>query len=349
MNFKNDYDLINDFHFKSGHSDSSKKSYMTVFNNYRNFHDMSLCDLLHEAISEQEDRIPNNKLSVYDRIISFRNYLKENYLANTITNAISKIKTFYLYNRVDVPFIPPLNNKWVRKNEIISFDDLPTKDELKLAMKFADDELKMWIMVMISSGSTRAEVKTITNRMFFEGTRDYHQKDDFEDALKYLSRKNNIVCTCKLIRQKTDKPYITFLTPECVQKIAKIKLKQENFDLNKPLLKYELNHVNYKFKQLNDYLGFGEVGGYAKLRPHMLRKFNATYLTQGGLDGDVLNMDLVDELHGRGKDQTRQTYYKDNPEYLKLEYIRAMSNISLYRKYGYEIVNGKVKVISMPL
>lgn len=81
----------------------------------------------------------------------------------------------------------------------------------------------------------------------------------------------------------------------------------------------------------------------------MLRKFNATYLTQGCLDGILLNMDLVDELHGRGKDQTRQTYFKDNPEYLKREYIKAMGNISLYRRYEYKIVNGKVKVISMHL
>lgn len=223
MNFKNDYDLINDFHFKSGHSNGSIKSYNTVFNNYRQFHGMSLCELLGEAISEQEERIPQNKLSIYDRIISFRNYLTENYLANTITNAISKIKTFYLYNRVFIPFIPPLNRRRVKKNEIISFADLPTKDELRLAFDFADDELKLWILVMISSGSTRAEAKSMTNETFFKGTQTYHKKDNFEDAMKYLSRKKNVVCTCKLLRQKTDKPYYAFLNPECVQKIAKVK------------------------------------------------------------------------------------------------------------------------------
>lgn len=84
-------------------------------------------------------------------------------------------------------------------------------------------------------------------------------------------------------------------------KIARIKLKQEDFDLDSPLLKYDINHVNRKFKKLNDYLGFGEVGGYARLRPHMLRKFNATQLTQGSMDDDLLGMDLVDMLHGRGK------------------------------------------------
>lgn len=66
-------------------------------------------------------------------------------------------------------------------------------------------------------------------------------------------------------------------------------------------------------------------------------------------DGVLLNMDLVDELHGRGKNKTREAYYKDNPEYLKLEYIKVMSNLSLYRCYEYKISNDRVKVISKPL
>ena len=349
MHYSEDKDLIEDFHMKSGHSLGSKKSYRTVFNKYTEFHNMSLCDLLAEAISEQESNTPENRLSIYDRIISFRDHLTERHIGSTIANSISKIKTFYHYNRVRLPFIPPLNTTYVKKNDLIAFDDLPTKDELRLALKFADDELKLWILVMISSGATRCEAKSMTNRTLFEGTKAYHKKDNFEDALKYLKRKNNVVCTCRLTRQKTDKPYYTFLNPECVQTIARIKLKHEDFDLDAPLLGHGLNHVNYKFKALNDYLGFGEAGGFARLRPHMLRKFNSTHLSQGSIGGEMLAMDSVDMLHGRGKNKTRESYYKDNPEFLKLEYIKVMSNVSLYRKYDYSIVNGKVKVISMPL
>ncbi|MEE1157647.1 MAG: hypothetical protein U0K80_09535 [Methanobrevibacter sp.] len=158
-----------------------------------------------------------------------------------------------------------------------------------------------------------------------------------------------MVCTCNLIRQKTDKPYYTFLNPECVQRIAKVKRKQNDFELADPLLKYGVNHVTDRFRRLNDYLGLGEVGGYARLRPHMLRKFNSTYLNQGTLEGDLLGMDSIDLLHGRGKNKTRDAYFKDNPDFLKLEYIKVMSNISLYRRYEWKIVNGKVKVISKPL
>lgn len=347
--FERDWDLINNFHINSGHSASSIKAYRTVFNKYCGFHNMSLSELLKEAIMEQEKGIPENQLSIYNRILSFRNYLADNHVGNTVQNAVSKIKTFYHYNRVYLPFIPPLNIKSIRKNDVISFEDLPTKDDLKLALDFADDNLKLWIHVILSSGMTRTEAKSITNGMFFKWTREYHGKDDFRDAMKYLSRKKNIVCTCNLIRKKTDKPYYTFLNPECVRGIAKVKLKQEDFDFESPLLKYEVNHVNYKFKLLNDYLGFGEVGGFARLRPHMLRKFNATYLSQGSLESNILGMDLVDLLHGRGKNRTREAYYKDNPEYLKLEYIKVMSNVSLDYRYNYKIVKGRVKVIPIRL
>ena len=223
-----------------------------------------------------------------------------------------------------------------------------TFDEIKLALSFACDDLSLWILVLLSLGCSRAEAKSMTNKTFFEGTKSYHKKDNFKEALEYLSDRDNVVCTCKLLRQKTDKPYYTFLNPECVGIIAKVKLKNKDLDLDAPLLKYNLNHVNYKFKCLNDYLDFGEVGGYSRLRPHMLRKFNSTYLTQASM-GDVLDMDLVDELHGRGKNKTRDAYYKDNPEYLKRKYIKCMSNVSLYHKYSWQIVDGDVIVYSEKL
>ena len=57
-------------------------------------------------------------------------------------------------------------------------------------------------------------------------------------------------------------------------------------------------------------------------------------------------MDEIDLLHGRGKNMARESYFKDNPEYLMLEYVKVMNNVSLYYKYGYIIVNGKVQVLA---
>ena len=48
-------------------------------------------------------------------------------------------------------------------------------------------------------------------------------------------------------------------------------------------------------------------------------------------------------------EKTCESYFKDNWEYLKIKYIKAMSNISLNYKYDYKIVNSKVKVSLVPL
>jgi integrase len=349
MSFTDDNELIDNFHRRAGHSFGTVKAYGIVFDRYREFHDMSLCELLDEAISEQEQQLPINRLSIYDRILTFRDFMVENYKENTAMSSESKIKTFYHYNRVEIPFIPPLNVRTLKRNDVISFEDLPTKDELRLALEFADDNLKLWILVLISSGSSRADAKSMTNRTFFEGTKYYHEKDNFEDALMYLADCDDVVCTCRLFRQKTNKHYYAFLNPECVQEIARVKLKQKDFDLEDSLLKYNQNYVSNKFKSLNDYLGFGEVAGSARLRPHMLRKFHASYLNQGTLEDGLLNRDDIDALHGRGRDKTRETYFKENPEYLKLKYVTVMSNISLYHKYDFTVVDGRIVVFPRPL
>ena len=348
MNHEKDYDLIRSFHLNAGHSKNSIKTYATAFSKYSDFHQMSLSELLEEAKIEQENNVPESKLKLYSRILSFRNFLIDNHVGNTISTTITKIKTFYHYNRITLPYIPPLNIRKIKKHDSISYEELLTKDEIRKALSIADDNLAMWILVLTSSGSSRCEAKSMTNEMLFKGTQAYHKKDSFEDALEYLSRHDNVVCTCKLTRKKTDKPYYTFLNPETVQFIAQVKLKDKDFNLDDCLLKFAPDYVGRKFRFINDYLKLGHAGGYRRFRPHMLRKFNATHLNQGS-HKEVLGMDIVDNLHGRGKGATREAYFKDNPEVLKLSYIKCMNNVSLYHRYTHEMVDGEVIVYAEKL
>lgn len=348
--YSDDLTLIKKFHQIMGHSRNSIKSYNSAFNLYRKYHNTSLTSLLAEAITEQENHVPQNRLKLYTRLMSFRQFLIDNYTGNTISSNFSKIKTFYRYNHVTLPFIPPLNNKFLKRNPYLSYDDLLTKKEIKKALKIADDNIRMWIYVLLSSGTSKHEAQTITNQLFYEGTFEYHRKNNFKDALNYLSKSDNTVCTCKLLRQKTDKPYYTFLNPEAVQFIAKTKLKNNDYNLNSPLLSGSSDYVGRKFRFINDYLDLGFAGGYRRFRPHMLRKFHATHLNQGThKKHNLMDMEIIDSLHGRGKNTTRETYFKDNPYFLKLEYIRCMDNISLYHKYSYKIHNNKVTVYSKKL
>ena len=148
--------------------------------------------------------------------------------------------------------------------------------------------------------------------------------------------------------KKQEKALLHVLNPECVQKIAEIKLKQKDFHPYDSFLGYNMNYVNYNFKLLNDRLGLGNSGRFSRLRPHILRKFHSTHLNQGS-PYQKLGMDEIDCLHGCGKNKTMDSYFKDNPEYLKYEYVKVMDNVSLYHKYNYKIIDGEIRILVKPL
>ena len=129
-----------------------------------------MTSLLGKAIREQENHVPQNQLKLYNHLMSFRQFLIDNHTGNTISSNLSKIKTFYKYNHVKLPVIPPINTKNIRKNPYISYDGLLTKSEIKKALNVADDNVAMWIYVMLSSGSSRSEAKGLTNKIFYDGT-----------------------------------------------------------------------------------------------------------------------------------------------------------------------------------
>ena len=56
----------------------------------------------------------------------------------------------------------------------------------------------------------------------------------------------------------------------------------------------------------------------------MLRKFHASQLYNDGL-----SIDEIDELQGRGKDQTRTSYFMEDPLRLREKYIEHMGAVTI--------------------
>ena len=82
--------------------------------------------------------------------------------------------------------------------------------------------------------------------------------------------------------------------------------------------------ISQKFIHLNDRLGLGKVGHNRRFRPHMLRKFHASQLSQGE---NALPVNLIDTLQGRGKTQVHRAYFLDNPLDLKRKYQSNMHRL----------------------
>lgn len=329
-------------------SDNTKRIAMSIIRRYEEFHGTTFDELVAQALDEQDQRVPEHKLSIYNHIMCFRQHLiEEGVIVGTIKLYESRIKTSYRKNRVTIPYLPPLNSKLCQQHEYITLSDLLTKEEITNAMSLMNDKMKARVMVMITGGLSNEECRVLTTRQFIDDLKQYHQKDNDLDALKYLAdENNNHIWITNIVRQKTKKPYYAIMNPETVQMIARAKLK-EYPDIKPQLLTNNKTYFGQKLREINKKLGYEKAGGMYRLRPHMLRKFHATYIS-----GSVLNYEEhslitnaeIDELQGRGKTSVQDTYMKVNPLRQKVLYAKVMNNVSLFHEYEYQIIDNDVVV-----
>ena len=75
-----------------------------------------------------------------------------------------------------------------------------------------------------------------------------------------------------------------------------------------------------KFSEINRKLNLGKVGGHNCFRSHMLRKVHASLLHKEGMSIDIIN-----ELQGRSKKSANDSYFFEDPLFLKEQYIKYMN------------------------
>lgn len=325
MTMKTDDELIDDFVRTRNLKESSKQIYTSTINLYTKFNNASLIELLKEAEYEEEESIRWKKRTLKKRLINFRSWLTENYRKNYVKSTMTRIITIYKHYEIEVHDLPPINNKNFIESEPITFKELPDHELIKVALKIAKPLLRAIILFQTSSGCARHEALSITIQDFIDATSDYHNENNIYDVIKVLKNRDDIVPTFRLKREKTNKYYYAFCSPEAVTEMINYlltitkPLKPENkfFDIHK-------GSVVRLFSQLNEELGAGKAGTYNRLRTHNMRKFHSTRLDEDGLSRDV-----IDALQGRGKNATRDAYFLENPDKLKELYMQHMHCLTI--------------------
>ena len=297
--------------------------YNHSFSLYMQYTEMHLFDLLKEANIEEENGVRWKKSKLKEKLIGFRGWLQKRYKYSTLKVLFNRIKTLYTHFEIEIGFIPQLNQKGVIKSEPITYDDIPDKKMLRKCVEHASPLMKALILFMTSSGCARRETLNLTIPDFIEATKDYHGGGNVNEILTELIVQDNVVPTFKIRRQKTNKFYYTFCSPETVKSICAYLLSSGRiFDkgYNHHLLfKTNLDTLNDNFKELNDLCDAGQVAGMNRIRSHMFRKFHASRLYNNGM-----SIDKIDALQGRAKDNTHNAYFKESPEKLKELYIEHM-------------------------
>ena len=325
MIMKSDTDLITYFGSTRNLKKSTIDSYRFYIKEYSKYNEKTMVELLEEAENEEEEGIRWKHRTLRKRLLSFRAYLYEKHAYSTARTRFSKLLAFYRHFEIEIHPLPPISTKNIDE-EVISFKDLPDKDIIKKALKISTPLMRAIILFMSSSGCARMETLNLTIDDFIKATESYHNSNnDIYEVLNILKDNQSIIPLFYLRRQKTNKYYYTCCSPEATNEIINYLLSENRYlQPNSPLFKISGQEFIKKFRAINEQLGLGKVGYNSRFRSHMLRKFHASQLRENGL-----NMDTIDALQGRAKSEVRESYFFDNPEKIREEYIKHMDCLTI--------------------
>ena len=300
-----------------GLTERSYYSYKHTLTHYSELMQMELDDLLLEAEAEEEQGIRWKHRKLKERLTTYQNWLLKQYKYNTVKSYMTKIKTWYYDHDIEIGKLPPLNKKQARIGEPITYEDLPTKEIIRKAYDMSSPVFRAVILFAISSGCAKTEIMNLTIHDFYEWIRPYSIDE-------VLDKEVDIVPTIRLRRQKTNKHYTTFCSPEAVREIC-IYLKTRDDDDEK-LFKVSHRTITTYCHNINTKLGLDKVNGTQRFRMHMLRKYHASHLYNAE---NGLSLDEIDSLQGRSKNTVRESYYFNNTEDLKKKYIRNIGQVTI--------------------
>ena len=351
------------FFIDKGSSESTKRHYIAAVKIYTRLTGHTLEELIDDADHEEEQRIRWKKRRIKDYLIHFRNYLYANKKESTAILYLTDIKTIYRHYEIELQQLPSFNSKQVDKTYEMSFEDLPTLQELTDAYYEANNVVKCILLFAISSGMSKVDMLNLTVDSFITASSNYLTETKTETGLlsKLFKLRNQDVIPCfEGTRQKTGSRYTTFCSPEAAQHIvqyligrdAEIKSnyqwlqkkyeqtqKEEDkhrlenapqkLELEHQLFKISSSHLGLTFLKINNKLGLEKVGDHTKLRCHMLRKWNASILLN--IDGGFTEQE-IDVLQGRRMDKTHRAYFHNNKEKLYEKYLMCVDELMLFMK-----------------
>ena len=322
---KSNEEILQEIHHAKSHSKSSKKIYKNAVKQYCKYNKLSLSELIKEADEEEEAGIRWKNRKLKKRLIDFRQELIKNYKKNTIQSYFNAIRSIYHYFEIEIHDLPALNKKSINVSEPINYVDLPTKEIIKKALKIADNRMNAIILFMSSSGCAKRETLNLTIQDFIDATKDYHNSNNINEVIEILKEREDVIPMFRLKRQKTNKYYYTFCSPEAVTSLISymLTLEQELQPTDK-LFPIHEDYVTMLFVRINNILKLGKKGTYNRFRSHMLRKFHASQLYNAGL-----TLDEIDALQGRGKDPTHSSYFLEDPEKLRQKYVEHLDCLTI--------------------
>lgn len=317
MNMKNDDELLDTFAKERNIKEATKRQYYAGIKLYTKFNNLTMVELLSEAENEENQGIRWGKRKLRKRLLEFRTYLaNKGFKKNYVKNTFSKILTIYRHFGYEIHSLPRLSDRNITQSPTISVKDLPNKEIIRSVLEISSVQMRALVLFMSSSGCARQETLNITVQDFIDATSEYHSCSDIYEVLDKLKGRDDIIPIFKLKRQKTNKYYHTFCSPEATSEIINY-LSSVNYILDNRLPLFPLHKVTVirYFEDVNDKLRLGKSGTYNRFRSHMLRKFHASSLRNDGM-----SLDEINSMQGKSRNSTDESYFFDDPIKLREKY-----------------------------
>ena len=322
--------ILNEIHITHEHSKSTREAYNKAINMYCSCMQMDFYDLLMEAEEEEKNDVRWKLSSLKRRLLEFRHYLLQNYSYNSYKTYFTCLLNVYKYYDIEIYSLPKINKKSIKKPKPLKFKDLPDKEIIREAVNISNPLIKAIILFMCSSGCALQETVNLTIGDYLKSISDYTDETDIFKAIKDIYNRDDIVPTWDIWRQKTNKYYTTYSSPESVIAINSYLIsRNDELNNNSKLFNYNKHYIREKFITINKELNLGTIGNYnyGRFRSHMLRKFHASALYNDGM-----SLDKVNDLQGKAKNKTDEAYFMTNPEDLKNEYINHLSAVTINKE-----------------
>ena len=166
-------ELIDNVSIICNHAPRTKLTYKQALNQYSEYFDKTLQELLDEAEEDENNAVKWKHSRLRAKLIKYRHYLLTKYALNTVKKHMNSILVFYKCYDIEIQKLPRLNDKSVDKPKPIYFKDLPDKEVIRKALEIANPLMKAVILFCCSSGCARAETTSLTIQDYIDALSEY--------------------------------------------------------------------------------------------------------------------------------------------------------------------------------
>lgn len=339
----------------------TERNYLISLQMYCDFTNLTPEQMIREADEDDRLGVLNRDRRIKQHMIGFKSSLADsNFSPNTQHGYLSGVKSFYKAYDIQIPNL----GKPVDAKPLPEHLDIPSKEDIREALKACDARDKAIILVGCSSGLSASSIVDLTIEQFSQG----------------LDRETGI-CTLFLRRDKTNTDFITFLDPEATtavleylayrnrtldytdtrreQQLAKqhwveglevkkgrrgkkggkdepngqylfIKRQIDDSYLqtkSEKLRKLDVKGLLKAYSEIaNKSQKSGGQGVWDLIRSHNIRKFFNSTLKNAGMDSD-----LVEYMMGHTLGPTKDAYFRGNAELLRRRYTEFMVHLTIQK------------------